>query len=102
MAVLKQEVKVSAGPADYAGAAGFTVTLGDLEKVTAALVSVSNTEFLAVADTQYAFSYAISGDVITIKVFTQATVGGPNNAWATVAAHQNLSSLNFTILAMGE
>ncbi len=91
-----------AGIADYAAGVGTTVTFGEFEKVTAAIAKCNKDEVLKVDDTIYALEVSIAGNVVTVLVFTCATVGGPGNAWTEIADHSNLSALTFTVVAHGE
>jgi hypothetical protein len=101
MAVSKQSVKTVAGPNPYVGGTGASVTFGEFQKVTSAVVACSDSRLLAAVDTAYAYSYSISGNTVKILVYAASTVGAGPNAWGELAAG-NLSGIIFTVYAVGE
>jgi len=92
-------MKTSAGIDDYAAGVGTAFTFGEAEKVLAAIAKSSQDAMLETADTIFSVQTSITGNVVNVLVFTQATVGGAGNAWTEIADHTDLSTLDFTVLA---
>lgn len=98
-----QKMKSVAGPNPYppAPGVGIPVAFGEFEQVNFAEAKCDRDGILEADDTIYALRTAIVTNVVTVRVFSCATVGAPGNAWAEIGA-LNLSALTFTVLADGE
>lgn len=82
------------GPASYT-AGGFTVVVPELDEVKIAAVSLRNP-----AD-NHLIRYSVSGNTITIQVFTIAADANGNITATEVANGTDLSALVFDIVAVG-
>lgn len=92
-------IKSALGPASYVQGTGVQVTFGEHEKVVKALAQCDRTQILEANDTVYGLRISISGQVVTILVYSASTVGAGPNAWAEIAGGSNLSARTFTVIA---
>lgn len=95
------KMKSAAGPSSYVQGTGVQVTFGEFEKVERAIAQCDRTQVLEAGDTAYGLRVSISGNTVTILVYTASTVGAGPNAWAELGAGQNLSARTFTVIAEG-
>ncbi|MFH1031122.1 MAG: hypothetical protein V1767_00925 [Chloroflexota bacterium] len=85
------------GPNPY-GAGGFTVTFGEADRVTSAIVTCDRGDIFGANDTQYGIRVSFATNVVTIVVVQATTVGAGPNAWAEVGAIA-LNARTFTVVA---
>lgn len=87
-----------AGPASYSSG-GFTVDtlLGTIDR---AVVTPSDNRLAAADDAVRSIAYSISGGVITIVLETQQL--SATNTWGEVPDAQNISTIDFDVIAVGE
>jgi len=91
-------MKTTSGPSSYSSG-GFTVTIGELEKISKAIV-VPNTNIEA-NDKVRQIRWTISGNTVTIVVREIDVTGSSPVSWSEVADGTDLSDITFTIIAEG-
>ena len=100
----KKRVTVTgvAGPSSYA-ANGFTVRVNSLRSIDNVL-SITPTTGRATADTNQVYNLStITGNSFLVKVMTQTVTASSGNAtWAELADAQNISTVIFTFVVLGD
>jgi len=90
-----------AGPTSYP-TGGFTVTIGELDRIQHCRVVARTEELLKATDINYSVEYSWSGNVITIAVYVQTVTNAAGAAtWGEIAAGTNLSGVTFEIRVEG-
>jgi len=90
-----------AGPTSYP-AGGFTVTIGELDRIQYCRVVARTEELLKATDINYSVEYSWSGNVVTIAVYVQTVTNAAGAAtWGEIAAGTNLSGITFEIRVEG-
>lgn len=89
---------VVTGPTSYS-TGGFTVTLGELNKIVAVNVSIRSN--LRVTDYVHAIDYSFTGNSITFVAYRINVTTASPSAWAEVPAGTNISALTLEIVAIG-
>jgi hypothetical protein len=90
--------KVVTGPSSYA-TGGFTVTLGEVNRIQALVVSVRTN--LKADNYVHAVDYSYTGNTITFTVYRIDVTATAPSAWSEVPAGTDLSALTLEILAIG-
>jgi hypothetical protein len=90
--------KVITGPSSYE-TGGFTVTLGEVNRIQALVVSVRTN--LKVSNYVHAVDYSYTGNTITFTVYRMDVTADAPSAWSEVPAGTDLSALTLEVLAIG-
>lgn len=91
---MKLIVKTAAGPSSYSSTAKPTITIGEVEKVTKAIINPSTGGYLPEV-------HSISGNVITYIVRYFDYNAGEDGVAIEVPNGTNLGGINFTVMAVG-
>ena len=89
---------VVTGPTSYA-TGGFTVRLGELNRVDAVSLSVRTN--LKVTNYVHVVDYSYSGNTVTVRVYRIDVTAAAPSAWSEVPSGSDLSSLVLEIVAIG-
>ena len=93
--------KEVSGPSSYPSG-GFTVTVGEVEKIKEAVVIPNPSQILEADDTAYSVSWSVSDNKVTIVIKTLNVTGTSPVSWTELSGGTDLSGVKFTIIATGE